>query len=254
MKPRICAVSYLNTLPLVWGLKEGPQRNLLDVRFEIPSVCAALLESGEVDIGLVPVIELERQPLRMITAQGIASNGPVTSILLFSKAPPAEIRTLAADSSSRTSVVLAQIWLREKFGVTVAVSGVAPDVKAMLERADACLVIGDPALQVDLASMECAVFDLGAEWTAMTGLPFVYAVWAARAGFDSAFAEQVLRDSWLFGKGRIAEIAGREAGGHGVSVDAAVRYLTKSIRFEIDEDCQKGLDRFRVLARSAGLV
>ncbi len=254
MKPRVCAVSYLNTLPLVWGLKEGPQRDLLDVRFEIPSVCAALLRRGEVDIGLVPAIELERQPLRVITSLGIASRGAVTSILLFSKMAPAQIRTLAADSSSRTSVVLAQVWLREKFGVKAAVTAAAPDVKTMLERADACLVIGDPALRVDLAAMDCAVFDLGAEWTEMTGLPFVYAVWAARAGFDAEFAAGVLRDSWLFGKGRIPEIAGSEAARHGVSVEAAVRYLSESIRFEIDGACQAGLERFRELARSAGLV
>ena len=254
MKPRVCAVSYLNTLPLVWGLKHGPQRGLLDVRFEIPSVCAALLESGAVDIGLVPVIELERQPLQRIGAQGIASHGPVTSILLFSKVPPGQIRTLAADSSSRTSVVLAQVWLREKFGVRAAVTAAAPDWKAMLAQADACLLIGDPALQVDLSLAPGRVFDLGAEWTGMTGLPFVYAVWAARAGFDSAWAAEVLRDSWLFGKQRIPEIAEAESASHGVSVAAAVRYLSGSIQFEIDEGCQRGLERFRELARSAGLV
>lgn len=254
MKPRVCAVSYLNTLPLVWGLKEGPQRELLDVRFEIPSVCAALLQSGETDIGLVPAIELERQSLSIITAQGIASRGPVTSILLFTKVPPAAIRTLAADSSSRTSVVLAQIWLREKFGVKPVVSEAAPDVTTMLAHADACLVIGDPALQVDLASMEYGVFDLGAKWTEMTGLPFVYAVWAARAGFDSTFAAGVLEDSWLYGKSRIPAIAAAEAAAHGVSEKAAVRYLTRSIQFEIDPDCRTGLNRFRELARLAGLV
>lgn len=252
--PRVCAVSYLNTLPLVWGLKHGPQRDLLDVRFEIPSVCAALLRNGEVDIGLVPAIELERQALQMITQQGIASRGAVRSILLITKVPPGEIRTLAVDSSSRTSVVLAQIWLREKFAVVASVTAAAPVVSTMLADADACLVIGDPALRLDAANADGTVFDLGAEWMGMTGLPFVYAVWAARDGVDSEHATEVLRDSWLYGRERIPAIAEAEAAGHGVSVESAVRYLSRNIWFEIDEECQRGLERFRELARSAGLV
>jgi len=226
----------------------------MDLRFEIPSRCAALLQSGEVDVGLVPAIEVERQPLEIITSQGIASRGPVASILLFSKVPASSIRTLAADSSSRTSVVLAQIWLRERFGVKPALTSVAPDVPAMLANADACLVIGDPALQVDAAAIRATAFDLGEEWTKLTGLPFVFAVWAARAGFDSTFAARVLEDSWRFGKERIPAIAAAEAPRHGVTVEVAVRYLTRNIRFEIDEDCKMGLARFRSLARSMGLV
>ena len=228
---------------------------MLDVRFEVPSRCAALLKSGEADIGLVPVIELERQPLQRITEQGIASRGPVRSILLFTKVPPAQIRCMAADSGSRTSVVLAQIWLQEKFGVQPEVTSMPPKVDTMLAQFDACLVIGDAALQVDAASVQGAqVFDLGQEWTEMTGLPFVYAVWAAREGFDSTFSAEVLRDSWLFGNERIAAIAASEAESHGVSEEIAVRYLTRNIQFEIDEDSQRGLSRFRALARSAGLV
>jgi chorismate dehydratase len=227
----------------------GPQRGLLDLRFEIPSVCAALLKSGEVDIGLVPAVELERQPLEIITGQGIASNGPVASILLISKVPPAQIQTLAADSSSRTSVVLAQIWLREKFGSAPKISSHAPDVAAMLAQADACLVIGDPALRVNVPAI-----DLGAEWTELTGLPFVYAVWAARTGFDAAYAAGVLDASWQYGKPRIETIARAEAPKHGVTEDLAVRYLLRNIRFEIDQDARKGLDLFRSLARSLGLV
>ena len=241
-------------MPLVAGLRDGPQRGLLDLRFEIPSVCAALLQSGEVDIGLVPAIELERQPLHIITGQGIASRGAVASILLISKVPLSQVRTLAADSSSRTSIVLAQIWLQAQFGVKPVVISAAPDLPAMLAQADACMVIGDPALQVDVSTAPGAIFDLGAEWTELTGLPFVYAVWAARTDFDSAYAEGVLEASWQFGKSRIRQIALSEASRHGVDQELAVRYLSRNIQFEIDEDCMKGLSRFRSLGRSMGLV
>lgn len=224
------------------------------MRFEIPSICAALLQSGEVDIGLVPAIELERQAIHAITRQGIASRGPVRTILLISKVPPQEIRTLAADRSSRTSVVLAQIWLRARFGVKPLVSSAGPDAKTMLVGSDACLVIGDPALRIDPAAVDGQVFDLGDEWTRLTGLPMVFAVWAARDGFDSNLAENALRDSWLYGRERIGEIVAAEAPSRGVNEALAREYLTRHIRFEIDAECDRGLAKFRAMARSEGLA
>ena len=226
----------------------------MDVRFEIPARCADLLRSGEVDIGLVPVIELERQPLEILPGLGIASRGEVLSILLISKVPVSEIRTLALDASSRTSVVLTQMVLAEKYGVRPRTVTAAPDIEAMLRTADAGLVIGDPALRVDREVPDRVVLDLGAEWTDWTGLPMVYAVWAARAGFDWRPASEALRESWEYGRDRIDQIASAEHARRGISRELARDYLTRNIHFEIGPEYALGLARYRELARNAGLV
>ncbi|MDQ6699508.1 MAG: ABC transporter substrate-binding protein, partial [Acidobacteriota bacterium] len=108
---RVCAVQYLNTAPLVWGMLHGPQRGRFDLSFETPSKCADAVAAGAADIGIIPSIELERQDLTIVPGLGIASVGAVRSILLISKAPASEIRILAADVSSRTSVALSRIIL-----------------------------------------------------------------------------------------------------------------------------------------------
>ena len=254
MKPRVCAVSYLNTTPLTWGLLHGPQRDAFDLRFAIPSVCASLLRSGEIDIGLVPAIELERQPITAIPTLGIVSRGSVRSILLVSRVPFEEITTLSADLSSRTSVVLAQLILAKRFGVRPTVTAMLPDIDRMLDEADAALVIGDPALLIDPLRTDALVADLGGEWTQITGLPMVYAVWAARAGFDSTEAAAVLEASWRYGRERIREIVGCEAAPRGVPAELACAYLTRNISFEVDEAAFRGLELFRSLAREGGWV
>src|ERR1700729_3390583 len=145
-KLRVCAVSYLNTTPLVWGMLHGAQRGLFDLEFRIPSDCADQLASGAADIGIVPSFELTRLKLEVIPGTGIACRGPVRSILMISSRPAAEIRTLAADSSSRTSVELARVILERKYGASPTLSRQPPDLDAMLQAADAALIIGDPAL------------------------------------------------------------------------------------------------------------
>jgi predicted solute-binding protein len=207
-----------------------------------------------VDIGLVPAIELDRQPIEAIPRLGIVSRGAVRSILLISKVPAARIAILAADESSRTSVVLARLILLTKHGCRPRVTPAAPCVERMLGDADACLVIGDPALQVAREGLPHQVYDLGAEWTEMTGLPMVYAVWAARLGFDWQAAAPILHDSWEYGRDRIEEIAVREAGTRGIAEATAREYLTHNIHFEVDTDSRNGLELFRRLARSAGLI
>lgn len=239
----------------MWGLLHGPQRGALDLRFEIPSVCAALLRSGEVDIGLVPVIELERQNLEMLPGLGIASRGEVRSILVISKFPAVQIQTLAVDASSRTSVVLARILLEKKFGVQSKLIEALPDPGEMLQAADACLVIGDPALRVNRQAVEnFFIYDLGDEWSSWTGLPMVYAVWAARAGFDWQWAHGILQASWSFGRTRVDEIAKAECGSRGISFDEAIEYLTRHIHFELSDDYMEGLALYRSVARSIGAV
>ena len=142
-RPRVCAVSYLNTVPLVWGLlHDPPLQEVFDLGFAVPSECAAQLASGQADIGILPVVEMARQRLDFFRGSGIASFGPVRSILLISKVPFGEIRTLATDSGSRTSVMLARIILAEKFGAAPSLTSLPPDLTAMLGVADAALLIG----------------------------------------------------------------------------------------------------------------
>ncbi len=197
-KPRVSVVSYLNTVPLVWGMLHGEQRGLFDLSFAIPAECADRLESGLADIGIVPAVELNRQKLEIIRGAGIACHGPVRSIFLISKVPYGEIRKLAADSTSRTSVALSRVILARKYGVEPEVRSHAPHLPSMLEHADAALIIGDAALVLDPADLPFHVLDLGAEWVQMTGLPMVFAVWAARAELPAQDPKPFL-DSMRFG-------------------------------------------------------
>src|SRR5579872_4875157 len=177
---RVCAVSYLNTSPLVWGMLHGDQRGVFDLTFRVPSECASAVASGTADIGIIPAIELNRHDYGRVNGLGIASRGPVRSILLVSSKPFGEIKTLAGDTSSRTSVALARVILSRRYGAHPRVIARPPDLVRMLEDADAGLIIGDPALHLDPKALGDHVLDLGAEWTALTGLPMVFAIWAGR--------------------------------------------------------------------------
>jgi predicted solute-binding protein len=167
----------------VWGFLHSPDpvlRQTVDLRFALPSECADQLATGEADIGIVPVIEMARQKLDYFRGTGIACHGPVRTILLISKVPYGQIRTLAADAASRTSVMLARVILAEKYGTEPKLVTMPADLAAMLGEADAALIIGDPALHLEPETLPFATLDLGAEWTSMTGLPMVFAVWAGR--------------------------------------------------------------------------
>jgi predicted solute-binding protein len=246
-KVRVCAVSYLNTVPLVWGMLRGPQKDVFDLSFAVPSVLADRLETGNADIGIVPCAELDRLQLEFLPETGIACRGAVRSILLISKGSASQIRTLAADSSSRTSVMLARIIVAERYGVTPQVVSMAPDVESMLAVADAALIIGDPALRIDLSRTPHEILDLGAEWLALTGLPMVFAVWAGKPQFLTAEIGRVFADSCRFGLADIDAIVRTAPGLHGISVELAREYLTRHIVFELGPRELEGLALFRRL-------
>ncbi len=236
-------VSYLNTAPLVWGMVHGEQRDLFDLSFALPSECADRLAGGLADIGIVPSVELNRLKLEIIPGAGIACHGAVRSILLISKVPFAEIRTLAADSSSRTSVALSRIVLSRKYGVEPQLSSQRPHLGAMLEQCDAALIIGDAALVLDPAELPFHVLDLGTEWTAMTGFPMVFAVWAARAEVPRQDPAPFL-SSLRFGMQHIDDIARCEHSKLGITEALARDYLTHNIVFELGERETAGLETF----------
>ena len=187
----MCAVSYLNTVPLVWGMLHGAERDLFDLEFALPAECADRLANGAADIGIVPVAALLDQDLTIFRGAGIACRGPVRSILLISKEPLRNIRTLAVDSSSRSSVMLARIILSEVYGATPDLISMPPEFGSMLDVADAALIIGDPALRLDSVALREQGFhvaDLGEEWWKLTGLPMVFAVWAGRPTTLASFS------------------------------------------------------------------
>jgi predicted solute-binding protein len=226
----------------------GAQKDLFDLSFDIPADCARRLARGEADIGIVPAAVLPELGLEIIRGAGIASRGAVRSILLISKVAPPEIRTLALDASSRTSVALSRIVLRDRYGVTPQCVSMPPDLPAMLEAADAALVIGDPALRIDPLKAPHTALDLGEEWFQMTGLPMVFAVWAGRREVVTPEIELAFRDSARYGAGHIDEIVLCESEKRGFSQELAREYLTRNIVNELSERDYEGLRRFLELA------
>ncbi len=247
-RPRVCAVSFLNTCPLVWGMLRGPQRDVFDLSFDVPSVCADRLAREEADIGIVPVVEAARQNLEIIPGNGIACHAAVRSILLVAKAPTTQIRTLAADSNSRTSVMLARVLLAGRWGVEPEVVSFAPDLPRMLESADAALLIGDSALRVNPRDVPFNVIDLGAEWTQWTGLPMVFAVWAGRDLEDVSSLESAFRGSCRFGLEHIEEIVAVESAARGFTQELVREYLTRNIVLELTARDYEGMRAFLDLA------
>ena len=222
----------------------GPQRGLFELDFRIPAECADRLASGKADIGIVPTFELSRLQLEVIPGAGIACHGPVRSILLISKTPAAEIRSVAMDSSSRTSVQLARIILERRFGTSPVARPHPPDLDAMLKIADAALIIGDPALHLDPERLPYHVYDLGQEWVEMTGLPMVFAVWAGRPGLTSPAIAAAFRDSCRFGKERMEEIVRAESTRLGFAPELVRDYLTRHIVHELGPREYEGMELF----------
>ena len=251
---RLCSVDYLNSAPLVWGLLHGEGRGRFDLTFRVPSECAELVATGGVEIGNIPVIELARLNLEMVPGVGVASRGAVRSILLISKRPLGEIRTLAADSSSRTSVALTRIILSRRYGVEPRFTPHAPDLVAMLESADAALIIGDPALRLDIDALPYHVADLGQEWTEMTGLPMVFAVWGGARRHITPDVVAALNESCRFGGANLEEIVKIDGAARGIPEERAREYLTRHIVNELGDREYEGMKLYLRYARETELA
>lgn len=247
---RVSAVSYLNTWPLMWGFEHGPQQGMFEFRYDLPAICAAAVETGEADIGLVPCAQLDPLGLDFLPDLGIACSGSVRSIFLISKVPFGEIRTLSADSSSRTSVALTRIVLRECYGCRPVVTRHRPNVDQMLEECDAALIIGDPALHLEPATLPYYTLDLGSAWTEWTGLPMVFAVWAGPKKFLTPDVAAAFRASWQWGMTHMDEIVRRAEAERGFPEALAREYLTSHIDFELTPKHLEGLELYRRYVRS----
>ncbi|HTV03098.1 MAG TPA: menaquinone biosynthesis protein [Luteitalea sp.] len=250
---RIGAVGFLNARPLTRGLAEDPQ---VSVRFDVPSECARLLHAGEIDLGLVPAIELLRGPVTYDIVPGLAigCDGPVNSVALFTRRPIAEVTSVALDISSRSSVALFRVLAQHHFAIDPAYVDAPPDLGPMLEVADAALLIGDPALRAPWQELGLEKHDLGAAWKTLTGLPFVFAVWAAWPGQATADVVNRLEAARRDGTTAIPLLAAEEAEAGGGDAARLEQYLRRNIRYDLDDEALRGLSRYLTLAAQAGLV
>ena len=250
---RIGVVHYLNSWPLAWTFLRGGAPAGVEPVYLPPAEVAEGLASGELAAGLLPSAELQRIPdLAVVPGLCIASQHEVRSVLLVSRVPFGEIRRLALDASSRTSAVLVQLLLAERFGVRPTAVPFRPDLDAMLASADAALLIGDPALHVDRDGYE--VIDLAAEWRALTGLPFVFAVWAVRG--DAAWTElpAVLAASLAASERELPQLVAEAAASSGLPVPVVDTYFRRHLSYRLGKAELASLDEFFRRAHHHGLL
>jgi chorismate dehydratase len=252
-KLRVGIVNYLNSKPLAWGFMKGHHADLFAPSYHPPALVAKLLGQGNLDVGLIPSIEVQRIPrLRVLPDLCVAARHEVKSVILISRVPIAQVEKVALDENSRTSVALLRIVLRQKYGLAPQFVHERPDPERMLVEADAALLIGDPALHVDRGRY--LVTDLAAEWNELTGLPFVFAVWAARPEVDLSDLPFYFKSSLRYGLSSLDTLV-REAAAE-LSLDTAdVRaYLTENLSYFLREDEIAGLEEFYRRAHEHGLI
>jgi chorismate dehydratase len=260
---RISAISFLNTAPLMWDFEHDPTPELVQnfrVDYTVPSMCATQLKEGSADIGIVPVITTATIPgLVIVPDVSISAKGPVKSILLVSRVPMESVKTVAADTSSRTSVALTQVLFTKFYGGPRELVPMDPDLGPMLAACDAALLIGDSALVAKTTGYH--VYDLAEVWKEKTGKAFVFAVWAIRKAalresdpkLDIARIFQRSRDHGLLPENLL-----------GISRDWAPRlaqtvaevqsYLRDNIYYKLDQDCLDGLHLYFKYADECGLI
>jgi len=278
-KLRISIVQYLNTAPLVWGFTNGPLRGKYDLSFTVPSQCAEQLRTGSVDVAIIPAIEYQRiDNLVILPDMAIASKKHVRSLLIIAKKPIEQVKRFALDGSSRSTQALTRILCAEKWKIAPEFFEAPPDLSAMLERADAALLIGDPALRISVGiekdswpgvdgqtlcqaamlgittSELLYVYDVVGEWRSLTGLPAVLAFWAARRDIATPELTADFLASWDFGLSRIPEICFDAERELELPQRTLESYLRHNIDFSLDEENRRGLELYFAHAARLGLI
>lgn len=250
---RLGAVSYLNTRPLVYGLDASPR---FEIRFDVPARCSDLLHDRAVDVGLIPSIEYlrGRDGYCIVPDLSLASRGAVASVAVYTRKTVGDIRSIAMDTSSRTSVALVRVLAARLFGIAPVAEPLGADLDSMLARCDAALIIGDNALFLDHEAAGVEKIDLGDAWFQLTGLPFVYAFWAGRAGALQAADVLALQAARNDGVRHSEEIARTCYPGEPARQAVAARYLRDNMRYGLGPEERAGLETFYRYAAELGLV
>jgi chorismate dehydratase len=272
---RMAAIHFLNPAPLMWDFEHEPERSERRLRYQIgyttPSGCAVELAAGDADIGLVPVAAHATTPsLLIVPGCTVASLDRVRSIILVVRAQQGidGVRTVAADTSSRTSYAYTRILFEIFWKVPVEFMPLAPDLESMLQVADAALLIGDPALlalehkdaRLERTGEELLYLDLAHEWHGFTGLPWVSAFWAVRAGAfeetgtSAAALVRDLQGSRDHGLEHLEDLAEEWSTRIEVPRETIRFYLTNNIHYILDDACLRGLDAFYRLAAECGAL
>jgi chorismate dehydratase len=244
----------------MWDFEHGDAGSTFEISYTVPSGCAVALRDGSADIGIIPAAAYATIPeLVILPEMAIAARGPVQSILLVSKFPLENVRTVATDSSSLTSVALTKVLFAKWWGADKAFRSAAPDLEHMLEHHDAALLIGDSALKIDRTRY--LTYDLAEEWVRLTNKPFVFAFWAVRKAalkdcvpnLDLGSVFKRSRDHGLL-EGNVERIAQEWSTRVGLSESEVKSYLTESIHYHLDAECIEGLYRFYRYAWECGIL
>lgn len=251
-KLRVGIVNFLNSKPLAWGFLKGHHADLFAPTYHPPAMVARLLGQGALDIGLIPSVEVQRIPgLKILPDLCVAAIHEVKSVILVSRGPLEQVRRVALDQNSRTSVALLRILLQER-GIHPEYLHERPDPERMLSEADAALLIGDPALKVEREKYQ--VIDLAAEWNALTGLPFVFAVWAVRSGVDLPDLPFYFKSSLRYGLSSIDTLSREAAAELGLDSADVRSYLTENLHYFLRQEELAGLEEFYRRAHKHGLI
>ncbi|HEY3132934.1 MAG TPA: menaquinone biosynthesis protein [Acidobacteriota bacterium] len=250
---RLSFIHFVNALPLQWGFMRGIFPDIFEIGYDTPASCADHLAAGTADVGLIPAIEYQRiEGLRIIPDLAIASKRQVESVLFVSRKSIDEVRTVALDHSSRTSVALIQILLKRKFLISPKYRIMEPNLEAMLAENDSALIIGNPSLLVPRDRY--LVYDLAEQWVELTGKPFVFAFWAVREGVNMEPYTRYFIESKAHGLSCIREIA--EYAGSQLAVSRALitDYLENKLNYDLDAENLQGLQMFYRMAAGENLI
>jgi chorismate dehydratase len=267
---RVAAIRFLNPAPLMWDFEHPPLDEVLSSRYCIdwmlPSACSDRLAEGTADVGLVPIASLATNPqLRVLPGCTIASKGKVRSLLLVRRAgqPLDRLLSVAADTASRTTLVYARILFHRWGNPAVAFVPMPADLDRMLERADAAIVIGDPALlaleeranRFERTGEDLVYHDLAEEWQTLTGLPFISAVWSSAQGevLDDSFVNDFVR-SRDHGLAHIDALAAEWSQRIPLTEQTIRSYLRTNIHYVLDEECIEGMRVFFRMAAETGVL
>ena len=242
-------MSYLNAKPLIAGLEAADD---VELRFDVPSRLPAMLDAGQVDAALVPVIDLAapHRDWQIVSDACIGCDGETLTVRVFSRVPAEAIRRLHVDGDSHTSVALADIVWRELYGCELEI---VPFVPGAADDCEAVLLIGDKVVHNTLIDHEIET-DLGSAWKSLTSLPFVFAVWAAPRGLDVAELAGKLSRARDAGVESAEMIAADYGPAMNWPLTLAKRYLTKRLKFTLGPRQRLGMERFFELARKHSLL